>query len=67
MLVGVVHLCLASAGYAAGNDDQAGSKGQSMDAASQAMMAAWQAYASPNDNHKILDRLVRGVTSSHGG
>lgn len=58
MLVGVVHLCLASAGYAAGNDDQTGSKGPSMDAATQAMMAAWQAYASPNDNHKVLNPLV---------
>lgn len=58
MLVGVVHLCLASAGYAAGNDDPAGSKGPSMDTASQAMMAAWQAYASPSDNHKVLNPLV---------
>ena len=57
LMVGVVHLCLASAGYAAGNHDQAGS-GQSMDAATQAMMAKWQAYASPNDNHRVLDPLV---------
>ena len=58
MMVAVVHLGLASVGYTAGNDNQAGSHGQSMDAATQAMMAAWQKYASPNDNHKILDPLV---------
>ncbi len=58
MLVGVVHLFLASAGYATGNDDRAGSKDPSMDTASQAMMSAWQAYASPNDNHRVLNPLV---------
>ena len=58
MLVAVVHLCLASAGYAAGNHDQAGSHGQSMDAATQAMMETWQKYASPNDNHNVLNPLV---------
>lgn len=58
LLVAVGHLYLASAGYAAGNHDQTGSYGQSMDAATQAMMAKWQAYASPNDNHKVLDPLV---------
>ena len=58
MLVAVGHLCLASAGYAANNHDRAGTHGQSMDAATQAMMAKWQAYASPNDNHRILDPLV---------
>ena len=58
MMVGVMHLCLASIGYTAGNQDQAGAHGQAMDAASQAMMATWQAYASPNDNHKVLNPLV---------
>ena len=58
LMVGVVYLGLASAGYAATEQDQAGSPGQSMDAATQAMMAKWQAYASPNDNHKVLDPLV---------
>lgn len=57
-MVGAINLCLASAGYAAGNNDQAGSKGQSMDTETQAMMAAWQAYASPSDNHKVLDPLT---------
>ncbi len=56
--VGIVHLGLASVGYAAGNHDQAGAHGQSMDAATQAMMAAWQAYASPGDNHAVLHPLV---------
>ena len=58
MMVAVIHLCLASVGYTEGNDDQARSQGQSMEAATQAMMATWQAYASPNDNHKMLDPLV---------
>ncbi len=58
ILVGAICLCLAGVGYTAGNDDRAGSHGQPMDAASQAMMATWQAYASPNDNHKMLDPLV---------
>ncbi|MCY4613657.1 MAG: DUF1579 domain-containing protein [Nitrospira sp.] len=58
VMVGVVHLCLAGVGYTAGNDDRATSHGQSMDAAAQAMMAKWQAYASPNDNHQVLNPLV---------
>ena len=58
LMVGVVHLCFASVGYAAGNHDQAGTHGPSMDAATHAMMETWQKYASPNDNHKILDPLV---------
>ena len=58
MMVGVMHLCLASIGYTAGNQDQAGAHGQAMDAATQAMMATWQAYASPNDNHNVLNPLV---------
>jgi len=58
LMVGVVHLCFASVGYASTDHDQAGSHGQSMDAASQAMMESWQAYASPSDNHKVLDPLV---------
>ncbi len=58
MIVGIVHLCLASVGYTSTDHDQAGQRGQSMDAATQAMMATWQAYASPNDNHKILEPLV---------
>jgi len=29
-----------------------------MDAATQAMMETWQAYASPNDNHNMLNPLV---------
>ena len=65
LMVGVVCLCFASVAYAAGNHDQAGSSGQSMDATTQAMMETWQAYASPNDNHKILDPLVG--TWSHVG
>ena len=58
LLVGVVHLCFASVGYTAGNDDQAGSKGPSMDTATQAMIATWHKYALPSDNHKILEPLV---------
>lgn len=58
LMVGVVHLGLASVGYAANDHDRAGTHGQSMDAATQAMMATWQAYASPNDNHKVLNPLV---------
>ncbi len=58
ILVGAICLSLASVGYASAEQDQAGSKGQSMDTATQAMMAAWQAYASPSDNHKVLDPLV---------
>ena len=58
MMVAVIHLCLASVGYTSTDHDQAGSQGQPMEAATQAMMATWQAYASPNDNHKMLDPLV---------
>ena len=58
MMVGVVHLCLTGVGYTSNDHDRAGPQGQSMDAATQAMMATWQAYASPNDNHKMLDPLV---------
>lgn len=58
LMIGVVHLCLASAGYAAGNHDQAGAQGPSMDAATQAITAAWHAYALPNDNHTVLNPLV---------
>lgn len=58
VIVGVAQLCLASVGYASTDHDQAGSQSQSMDAASQAMMESWQAYAAPNDNHQVLDPLV---------
>ena len=58
MMVGVIHLCLASVAYTSTEHDKAGPHGQSMDAATQAMMATWQAYASPNDNHKVLNPLV---------
>ena len=58
LMIGLVHLCFASVGYASNDHDQAGSHNQSMDAASQAMMESWQAYASPSDNHIVLDPLV---------
>lgn len=58
MIVSVIHLCLAGVTYAAGDHGQADPQGQSMDAATQAMMATWQAYASPNDNHNVLNPLV---------
>ncbi len=58
LMIGLVHLCFASVGYASNDHDRAGSHGQSMDAASQAMMESWQAYASPSDDHKVLDPLV---------
>ena len=58
VMAGVVSLCLTGVGSASNDHGQAGSHGQSMDAAAQAMMDAWQAYASPNDNHKVLDPLV---------
>ena len=58
MIVGIVHLCLTGVGYTSTDHDQAGPHGQSMDAATQVMMATWQAYASPNDNHKVLNPLV---------
>ena len=58
LMIGLVNLCFASVGYASTDHDQAGSHGQSMDAASQAMMESWQAYASPSDSHKVLDPLV---------
>ena len=58
VMVAFAHLCLASVGYTSTDHDPAGSQGQSMDAATQAMMATWQAYASPNDNHKVLNPLV---------
>lgn len=58
MVMGVAMFCLASVGAASDNRDQPGSQGQSTDAATQAMMETWQAYASPNDNHKILNPLV---------
>ncbi len=58
MMVAVIHLCLASAGYTADSHDQAESHGQSMDAASQAMMERWQTYASPSDNQQVLNPLV---------
>ena len=58
ILVGAISLSLAGVGYASAERDRAGSDDQSTDAATQAMMAKWQAYASPNDNHKILDPLA---------
>ena len=58
MVIGVAIFCLASVGAASDNRDQPGSQGQPMDAATQAMMEKWQDYASPNDNHKILNPLV---------
>ena len=58
VMVGVVNLCLTGVGYTSNDHDRAGSHGQAMDAATQAMMATWQAYASPNDNHKVLNPLV---------
>ncbi len=58
LMVGLVHLCFAHGGYAANDHDQTGTPGQSMDAATQAMMETWQAYASPNDNHQVLNPLV---------
>ena len=57
-MVGVVNLCLTGVAFTSTDHDRAGSHGQSMDAATQAMMAKWQAYASPNDNHRVLDPLV---------
>ena len=50
--------CLAGVGAASDNRDQPGSQGQPMDAATQTMMDTWQAYASPNDNHNMLNPLV---------
>ncbi len=58
VMAGVVYFCLTGVGYASNDHGQAGSHSQSMDTATQAMMKTWQAYASPNDNHKILDPLV---------
>ena len=57
-MVGVAHLCLTGVAFTSTDHDRAGSHGQSMDAATQAMIATWQAYASPNDNHRVLDPLV---------
>ena len=58
VMVGVVNLCLTGVAYTSTDHDQAGSHGQAMDAATQAMMAQWEAYASPNDNHHVLNPLV---------
>ena len=58
IMVGAMNLCLASVGYASNDHDKGGPHGQSMDAATQAMIATWQAYVSPSDNHKVLDPLV---------
>lgn len=58
ILVGAICLFLAGVGHVSAEQDQAGSKDPSMDTESQAMMAAWQAYASPNENHKVLNPLV---------
>lgn len=58
VMVGVVNLCLTGVAFTATDHDRAGSHGQAMDAATQAMMATWQAYASPNDNHRVLDPLA---------
>ena len=58
ILVGAICLFLAIVGHASAEQGQAGSGGQSTDAATQAMIAAWHTYALPNDNHKILDPLV---------
>ena len=58
VMVGVVNFCLTGVAFTSNDHDRAGSHGQSMDAATQAMMAKWQAYASPNDNHRVLDPLV---------
>ena len=56
----VVSLCLflGSVGYGADIHEQTGSQGKQMDPAMKAMMAKWQAYASPNDHHKYLEPLV---------
>ena len=58
ILVGAISLSLAGVGYASAEQDRAGSDDQSTDAATQAMMETWQAYASPNDNHAVLNPLV---------
>lgn len=58
ILVGAICLSLTGVGFASAEQDRAGSAGQSMDAPTQAMIAAWHKYALPNDNHKILDTLV---------
>lgn len=58
MLVGAICLSFSIVGYASAEQDQAVSDGQSTQAATQAMIAAWHKYALPNDNHKILDPLV---------
>lgn len=58
ILVGALNLCLASPAYTSDDHDKAATHGQSMDEATQDMIVTWQAYASPNDNHKILDPLV---------
>ena len=49
----ILSLVLASPAFA----EEEGSK-TSMDPQMQAMMAKWQEYASPNENHKVLDALV---------
>ena len=63
MMVGIMHLCLTGVGYTSNDHDKAGPHGQPMDAATQAMMATWQAYASPNDNHKMSGPVGRDVES----
>lgn len=58
MVMGVAMFYLAGVGSASDTRDQPGSQGQPMDAATQAMMEAWQDYASPGDNHHVLNPLV---------
>ncbi|GJL56603.1 MAG: hypothetical protein NPIRA02_37350 [Nitrospirales bacterium] len=59
-VVSVISLCLvfASLSYASDGHEPTGSHGTPMDPAMKAMMEKWQAYASPNDNHEVLNPLV---------
>ncbi|MGB0910337.1 MAG: DUF1579 domain-containing protein [Nitrospirales bacterium] len=60
VVLGVVSLCFlfATAGIASDDHEHAGQYGKPMDPAMEAMMAKWQAYATPSDHHKVLSPLV---------
>ncbi|GJL64245.1 MAG: hypothetical protein NPIRA04_28990 [Nitrospirales bacterium] len=57
---GVISLCLlfVSVGYGEDISQQKTTQPEAMDAAMETMMAKWQAYASPSDNHEVLNPLV---------
>ncbi len=54
----VLCLTLSNSSIVFADNKEEGSKMQTMNAEMQAMMAKWQEYASPNENHKALNTLA---------